>query len=74
MGNYGDEAVRLSNVADPVYAQDAATKNFVTSQGYTTNIGTVTGVKVGSNGSTLNPDASGVVTIPEYPTIIFRQW
>jgi hypothetical protein len=57
-----------------VYAQDAATKNFVTSQGYTTNIGTVTGVKVGSNGSTLNPDASGVVTIPEYPTIIFRQW
>ena len=74
MGSYADDLVRLTNVADPVYAQDAATKNFVTSQGYTTNIGTVTGVKVGSNGSTLNPDASGVVTIPEYPTIIFRQW
>lgn len=74
MGSYGDELVRLTNVADPVHAQDVATKNFVTSQGYTTNVGTVTGVKVGTSGSTIDPDASGVVTIPEYPTIIFRQW
>lgn len=35
--------------------------------GFTTNTGTVTGIKVGSSGSTLSP-TSGVVTIPEYPT------
>lgn len=35
--------------------------------GATANIGTVTGIKVGSSGSTINP-SNGIVTIPEYPT------
>lgn len=39
--------------------------NATNPNGYTSNAGTVTGVKVGSSGSTLSP-SSGVVTIPAY--------
>ena len=41
--------------------------NSTNPNGYTSNTGTVTGVKVGSSGSTISP-SSGVVTIPAYET------
>lgn len=44
-----------------------ATQSWVTSQGYTTNIGTVTQVKVGT--AAYNP-SSGVVSLPAYPTTL----
>lgn len=44
------------------------TQTTISNWGFTKNIGTVTSVKVGSNGSTYTP-SNGVVTIPEYPTL-----
>ena len=43
-----------------------ATQSWVQQQGYTTNIGTVTQVKIGS--TAYNP-SSGVISLPAYPTV-----
>lgn len=48
---------------------NAVTESTVSGWGFTKNTGTVTGIKVGSSGSTLSP-SSGVVTIPAYPTTL----
>ena len=50
-----------------VTRETIATQEYISALGYTSNVGTVTGIKVGSSGSTLSP-SSGVVTIPAYPT------
>lgn len=68
---------KLAGIEDGAQAHKAPTKSEITTalgytpynatnpNGYTSNAGTVTGVKVGSSGSTLSP-SSGVVTIPAY--------
>jgi hypothetical protein len=57
-----DEKNKLAGIAA---GATKVTESTVSGWGFTKNTGTVTGVKVGSSGSTLNP-SSGVITLPAY--------
>jgi hypothetical protein len=57
-----DEKNKLAGIAT---GATNVTSTTVSGWGFTKNAGTVTGVKVGSSGSTLNP-SSGVITLPAY--------
>lgn len=57
-----DEKNKLAGIAE---GATNVTSTTVSGWGFTKNTGTVTGVKVGSSGTTLNP-SSGVITLPAY--------
>jgi len=57
-----DEKNKLAGIAT---GATNVTSSTVSGWGFTKNTGTVTGVKVGSSGTTLNP-SSGVITLPAY--------
>lgn len=57
-----DEKNKLAGIAT---GATKVTESTVSGWGFTKNTGTVTGVKVGSSGSILNP-SSGVITLPAY--------
>jgi hypothetical protein len=57
-----DEKNKLAGIAA---GATKVTESTVSGWGFTKNTGTVTGVKVGSSGSTLSP-SSGVITLPAY--------
>ena len=57
-----DEKNKLAGIAT---GATNVTSSTVSGWGFTKNAGTVTGVKVGSSGSTLSP-SSGVITLPAY--------
>ena len=57
-----DEKNKLAGIAT---GATNVTSTTVSGWGFTKNAGTVTGVKVGSSGTTLNP-SSGVITLPAY--------
>lgn len=71
------EGTKLSGIESGAQAHKAPTSSEITTalgytpynssnpNGYTSNTGTVTGVKVGSSGTTINP-SSGIITIPAY--------
>lgn len=78
-----DPLVKDSDLAEVAFSGDYAdldntptiptkVSDLTNDSGFTTNVGTVTGAKVGT--TTINPDANGIITIPEGDSNVQSDW